>query len=137
MSPPWKNGLPKAKVLDFAMTVLSRSKNAAARVTRHDCKCTGLRKRRSRAVHTRTGHPQIAAVPVSSCPVRVVWGGASNRLLRRSRPPSARRQRRRRPRRRPAAAGRGGRRGGRPRHRRGPPPPPPPPPPPRAPPRGG
>jgi hypothetical protein len=36
-----KNGRPKASVLDLAMTVLSRSKNAAARVTRHDSKWRG------------------------------------------------------------------------------------------------
>src|SRR3954470_13108825 len=70
ISPPWKNGRPKAKVLDFAMTVLSRSKNAAARVTRHDCKSTCPREGASRAVHTRMGHPRIRCRPGRCCPGR-------------------------------------------------------------------
>ena len=41
------------------MTVLSRSKNAAARVTRHDCKWSRSARGTPRAVHTRTGHPQF------------------------------------------------------------------------------
>src|SRR4051812_12845440 len=68
--PPWKNGRPKARVLDFAMTVLSRSKNAAARVTSHDCKSTCPREGGSRAVHTRMGHPQIRCRPGRCCPGR-------------------------------------------------------------------
>src|SRR3954454_5499350 len=67
ISPPWKNGRPKARVLDFAMTVLSRSKNAAARVTSHDCKSTCPREGGARAVHTRMGHPQIHCRPGRCC----------------------------------------------------------------------
>src|SRR3954454_5025219 len=67
ISPPWKNGRPKARVLDFAMTVLSRSKNAAARVTSHDCKSTCPREGGARAVHTRMGHPQIRCRPGRCC----------------------------------------------------------------------
>src|SRR3954454_18895270 len=52
--PPWKNGRPKASVLDFAMTVLSRSKNAAARVTSHTVSGSAAR---SAAVHRRP-HPE-------------------------------------------------------------------------------
>src|SRR4051794_4109889 len=68
MSPPWKKGRPKASVLDLAMTVLSRSKNAAARVTRHDCKWISSPRSRPRAVHTRTGHPQFCSGYGTVCP---------------------------------------------------------------------
>ena len=50
------------------MTVLSRSKNAAARVTVHDCKLDRTaRDGSSRAVHTRRGHPQIPAELLATC----------------------------------------------------------------------
>src|SRR5438128_6881 len=45
------------------MTVLSRSKNAAARVTRHDCKPIRRLGQPVRAVHTRRGHPQFTPRP--------------------------------------------------------------------------
>src|SRR3978361_1909519 len=45
------------------MTVLSRSKNAAPRVTRHDCKRTRPAWRGSPAVHTPRSHPQFGARP--------------------------------------------------------------------------
>src|ERR671910_907827 len=77
MSPPWKNGRPKARVLDLAMTVLSRSKNAAARVTRHDCKWSGTGRVMPRAVHTRSGHPQFAAGSGDVCPSPGGVGGVS------------------------------------------------------------
>src|SRR4051812_46985447 len=70
ISPPWKNGRPKARVLDFAMTVLSRSKNAAARVTSHDCRWSRRRERGSRRVHTRRGRPQICVQPVRTGPAQ-------------------------------------------------------------------
>src|SRR3954451_18052636 len=67
ISPPWKNGRPKARVLDLAMTVLSRSKNAAARVTRQHCRWTEVPCGGLHAVHTRTGHPQFSRRYGSVC----------------------------------------------------------------------
>src|SRR4051794_39355657 len=68
--PPWKNGRPKARVLDFAMTVLSRSKNAAARVTVHDCKSisTGRQTfpRRPHPNGSSTVAPRLLAGPAPS-----------------------------------------------------------------------
>ena len=55
------------------MTVLSRSKNAAARVTGHDCKWT-RDWQAARAVHTRSGHPQFP--PGSRGVARSRWGRA-------------------------------------------------------------
>ena len=101
------------------MTVLSRSKNAAARVTRHDCKWTGLRRRGPRAVHTRTGHPQFGAGSGAVCPRSSGLGAVS--AARTARPPvrpPARRQRRRGAPRRPPPAARRGRRRARAGHRR-------------------
>ena len=77
------------------MTVLSRSKNAAARVTSHDCKWSGSAAAAPRAVHTRSGHPQFAVGSGTVCRSRRGLGAVSD-LRVTPRRPSARRQRRRR-----------------------------------------
>ena len=82
------------------MTVLSRSKNAAARVTRHDCKWTGPAWPRPRAVHTRTSHPQFLPDLALSAHARMV--PAVSVAPHSARPcPPPRRQRRRGAARRP------------------------------------